>query len=117
MARAISPTAPAGSSMCWPGRSFLPEENLARFLVHGRLDVDFLGAGISALRSGPGPDGLEPPLQLGETVQILTLPLVGYNPGVNRHIGDGVLRADELATAKMAVQNAVQARGFIYVAL
>ena len=69
----------------------LTEENPSLLIGHGRGIAEICGERISVHGGRPRGDLLEPALQVGEILEILTLRLVRHHPGIGRHVGDGVL--------------------------
>ncbi|CFM29709.1 Uncharacterised protein [Bordetella pertussis] len=99
------------------GRSVAAARRKLSVAVDRRLGVDPVGQRVGALRGRAGADGLEPALEVRKLVQVLALALVRHDPGIGRHVGDRVVAGDELALRQLAVEHAIQAVGFLDVAL
>src|SRR5690606_23260795 len=85
--------------------------------MDGRAGVDLFDQGISPLSCGTRANTLKPTLQMWEVVQILALALVGDNPGVAGHIGNGVVPSNEVALLQMFVQHAVETASLTHIAV
>src|SRR5688572_16227299 len=65
----------------------------------------------------PRADGVVPALHVRKFAEIDAVPLVTRNPGVDGHVGDRVFIGEGFAVGEMLVHHAVQALGFVAVAL
>src|SRR5439155_17208166 len=83
----------------------------------GRVRVGRLGLLVGALERRPCADRFEPALEVREVRDVLPLPLVGHDPGVNRHIRDRVLASDEIAIRQPLVEHAVEPVDLVAVAV
>src|SRR3954447_19614431 len=101
--------------------SGLAEQQLAFFLGSDRrlavIRIDLLGLGVGAHGGGPLADGLEPALEMREVVDVLALVLVRHDPGIARHVGNGVIAGDELAIGEALVEYAIQPVGLVDIAV
>ena len=76
-----------------------------------------LPALVGAHRGRPGPDALEPALQMREVLELLALPFVRHDPRVAGDVGDGVVAPAMNSRVRQAlVEDPVQTVGLIDVA-
>src|ERR1700728_3740945 len=88
--------------------SRLSEQYAAGGLGDGRLSVYLLSDRIGALHRGPRADRLEPALEVRKVLELLTLPLVGHDPGIACHVGDGIGPGDEFAIGEPLVEHRIE---------
>src|SRR5271170_7253001 len=87
----------------------LSEKNSLRFLRDRRLRVDFFRFGIGTRDRRLRLDPFKPSLQIRKALQLLSLALVGYNPWVTRHVGDGIHASDEIAIGQALIEDTIEA--------
>ncbi len=82
-----------------------------------RVRVDLLGLGVSALHRRPRLDRLDPALHVREVVDVLALAVVDDDPGIARHVRDGIGTRHELAIGQTPVEHPVEPVDLVAVAI
>ena len=96
----------------------LPEQHFALLVGEARaLAHQMFARRIGALYGGARRDCLEPAFQLGEIFEVLPLRLVGNDPGIGRHVRDGIVARKIGRLREPSVQHAVETVRLIDVAV
>ncbi|MPM89698.1 hypothetical protein SDC9_136810 [bioreactor metagenome] len=101
------------------GGGILAEEHFLRVCIHRGRHVDGLGQIVSAPCGRPCGNAFKPGLEMRKLRDVLLLAFVRHDPGVAGHVGDGVALACNIvaAVAQVLVEHAVEAAGFLHIAL
>src|SRR5512133_1252609 len=81
------------------------------------VGIDGLRLLVGAFDRRARTDGFEPTLEMRKIGDVLPLPLVRHDPGIDRHVGNGIVTGDERAIRQSLVQHAVEPVDFVAIAV
>src|SRR2546426_12194694 len=100
------------------GRGLAEQDGaLLRGANAAEIGIDRLCLLVGAHDCGARADCFEPALEMREIFELLTLALVGHDPGIARHVGDRIIAGEERAIGELLVEHAVESVDLVAVAI